>query len=307
MTLQQLRYIEALDRFRHFGRAAEACFVTQPTLTMQLRKLEEEMGVMLFDRSRQPIQPTPSGEFILAKAREILHHADQLYQFVQGEHTRVEGTFQLGVIPTLAPYLLPRFLPAFLNTYPDTRLVVRELQTARIIEQLRAGTLDIGLLVTPLNEQGIREIPLYNEPFKLFSLDKSVEGSVNPRDLPEEGMLLLEEGHCFREQALELCGQRTEGRVNNLDYRSGSIEALKSLVRSGMGYTLIPALAETAEDRELTHPFTSPIPVREVSLVVHNSFVRERLLEVLRDAIRQAVPPAYLSDEAFYTVRWRQM
>lgn len=307
MTLQQLRYIEALDRYRHFGRAAEACFVTQPTLTMQLRKLEEEMGVVLFDRSRQPIQPTPSGIFILAKAREILHHADQLYHFVKGEHTRVEGTFQVGVIPTLAPYLLPRFLPQFLKMHPETRLVIRELQTERIIEMLRNGGLDLGLLVTPLNEQGIREIPLFNEPFKLYSMDDTLTGMVSPGDLPEEGMLLLDEGHCFRSQAIELCGQRDSGRLSNLDYRSGSIEALKSLVRSGMGYTLIPALAETPEDARLTRTFNAPVPVREVSIAVHNSFVRERLLEVLRDGIRTAVPREFLSDDAFYTVRWRQM
>lgn len=307
MTLQQLRYIESLDKHRHFGKAAEACLVTQPTLTMQLRKLEDEMGVVLFDRSKQPIVPTPAGTIILAKAREILHHADQLYNFVKGEHTSLSGTFQLGVIPTLAPYILSRFLPQFVSAHPDTNLVVRELQTERIIEQLREGSLDIGLLVTPLHETGIREVPLFNEPFVVFTLREDMPNPIAPDALPEEGLLLLEEGHCFRAQALELCGRREKSGIHNLDYRSGSIEALKSLVRAGMGYTLIPELSVEADEKQNLRQFNEPVPVREVSLVVHNSFVREQLLEALRDAIRHAVPTAYLNEENYYKVRWRQM
>lgn len=307
MTLQQLRYIESLDKYRHFGKAAEACLVTQPTLTMQLRKLEDEMGVVLFDRSKQPIVPTPAGTIILAKAREILHHADQLYNFVKGEHTSLAGTFQLGVIPTLAPYLLSRFLPQFVADNPDTNLVVRELQTERIIEQLREGSIDIGLLVTPLHEAGIREVPLFNEPFVVYTFDEAMPSPIRPDELPEEGLLLLEEGHCFRAQALELCGRREKSGIHNLDYRSGSIEALKSLVRAGMGYTLIPALSVEPDEEHNLRPFSDPVPVREVSLVVHNSFVREQLLEALRDAIRHAVPNAYLHEENYFKVRWRQM
>ena len=307
MTLQQLRYLEALDKHRNFGRAAEACNVTQPTLTMQLRKLEDEMGVVIFDRSRQPIQPTPAGDIILAKAREILFHADQLYNFVKGEHTNLAGTFQLGVIPTLAPYLLPRFLPQFSASHPDTNLIIREVQTDRILELLREGSLDIGLLATPLNDPSIREIPLFNEPFRLYTLDAEQPDPVAMDALPDEGLLLLEEGHCFRAQTLELCGRRVRGGMPNLDYRSGSIEALKALVRSGMGYTLVPALSAGKDDLRYLRSFAAPEPVREISLVVHKTFVRERLLEVLRDAIRLSIPEEYLLDEAYFKVRWRQM
>lgn len=307
MTLQQLRYLDALDKHRHFGRAAEACNVTQPTLTMQLRKLEEEMGITIFDRDHHPIHPTPAGEIILAKSREILFHADQLFSYVRGEHTNLSGSFQLGVIPTVAPYLLPRFLPRFTKYHPETTLVIRELQTARIIEELREGNLDIGLLATPLNDPSIREIPLFNEPFRLYTLDDTLSAPVAVDQLPNDGLLLLEEGHCFRAQTLELCGRRILNDANRLDYRSGSIEALKGLVRSGMGYTLVPALAATADDMPYLRRFDSPEPVREISLVVHKSFVRELLLEHLRDAIRQSVPEDYLFDQSFYKVRWRQM
>jgi LysR family hydrogen peroxide-inducible transcriptional activator len=307
VTLQQLRYIAALDRHRHFGKAADECLVTQPTLTMQLRKLEEEMGVVLFDRSRQPIVPTPAGTIILAKSREILQHAEQLYHFVRGEHTSVKGTFTVGIIPTLAPYLLSRFIPKFLVDYPETKLVIREIQTERIIEQLKNGTIDIGILVTPLNEATIREVPLFSEPFEIYTRDASIGNELTIEQLPTEGLMLLEEGHCFRSQALELCGRREQSGIHNLDYRSGSIESLKALVRRGLGYTLIPALSATDEDAPYRRQFQTPAPVREVSLVVHQSFVREQLLEVLRETIRAAVPQAYLDDSTYYKVRWRQI
>ncbi len=307
MTLQQLRYIQSLDKHRHFGRAAEACLVTQPTLTMQLRKLEEEMGVVLFDRSKQPIVPTAAGTIILAKASEILQHADQLYNYVKGEHTSLQGTFQIGVIPTLAPYLMHLFLPEFVKTHPETQLIIREVQTERIIEQLKEGSLDIGILVTPLHEQGIREVPMFNEPFLVYTIDENFPENLSVNELTDDGLLLLEEGHCFRAQSLELCGKRERTGMHNLDYKSGSIEALKSLVRSGLGYTLIPALAGNPNEKKLIRNFAAPAPVREVSLVVHNSFVREKLLEVMREAIRSSVPKAYLNDETYFQVRWRQM
>ncbi len=307
MTLQQLRYIDSLDRHRHFGKAADACFVTQPTLTMQLRKLEEEMGVLLFDRSRQPITPTPAGAIILAKAREILHHTDQLYNYVKGEHTSLAGNFQVGVIPTLAPYLLPRFLPSFIEAHPETKLTIRELQTDRIIAQLRDGKIDIGILVTPLGERNIREIPLFNEPFIVYTMAPFAEAPISSAELSQEGLLLLEEGHCFSAQTLELCQNRSDSGLSNLDYRSGSIETLKSLVKGGLGYTLIPALAELPDDEPYLRHFAAPVPAREVSLVVHHSFVRERLLEALRDAIRHAVPDQYRHDSNYFKVRWRQL
>lgn len=307
MTLQQLRYIAALDQHRHFGKAAEQCMVTQPTLTMQLRKLEEEMGVVLFDRSRQPLVPTPAGTIILAKSREILQHAEQLYHFVRGEHTSLKGTFTVGIIPTLAPYLLSRFIPAFLTKYPETGLVIREIQTERIIEQLKNGSIDIGILVTPLNEATIREVPLFNEPFEIYTRDSSIGNELTVEQLPSEGLLLLEEGHCFRSQALEICGRREQSGIKNFDYRSGSIESLKGLVRRGLGYTLIPALSVTEDDVPYRRQFKKPAPVREVSLVVHQSFVREQLLEVLRDTIRKSVPNEYLDDSTYYKVRWRQI
>lgn len=307
MTLQQLRYIEALDKYRHFGKAAEACLVTQPTLTMQLKKLEDEMGVLLFDRSKQPIKPTPSGSIVLAKAKEILQQTDQLFNYVRGEHTNLAGTYQIGVIPTVAPYLLPRFLPSFISKYPESTLVIREMQTERIIEGLMEGSLDMGLLVTPLHESALREVPLFNEPFFVYTHDAKMADNVAHDELSEQGLMLLEEGHCFRAQTLEICGNREQQGLLNLDFRSGSIESLKGLVRKGLGYTLVPALSVTEDDTALIRRFAAPAPVREISIVTHKSFVRERFLEVLREHIRSSIPEEYLNESTFYQVRWRQV
>lgn len=306
MTLQQLRYLVALDTHRHFSSAAEAVLVTQPTLTMQVKKLEDEMGIKVFDRSKSPIQPTPMGTVIIGKAREILQQVDALHQYVTGTQTDISGEFSVAIIPTLAPYLLPRFLPPFITGFPETKLNIRELQTEQIISQLKAGTLDVGILVTPLSEQSIREVPIFNEPFYIYGDTYLPKDKYLAGDLPEEGLLLLDEGHCFREQALEICSRRERSAVKNIEYLSGSIESLKALVRKGMGYTLVPALSVTGEDKDYLHEFEGQTPVREVSLVVHNSFVRERLLEVLRDVIINAVPEEMRSEENYYKVRWRQ-
>ena len=307
MTLQQLRYIVALDQHRHFATAAKECRVTQPTLTMQVKKLESEMGVLLFDRSKHPLEPTPTGNLILSKAREILQQSESLFQFVRGVHTEIDGNFKIGVIPTIAPYLLPRFLPKMAEQAPSTHLNIIEMQTERIIESLQDGSIDIGILVTPLDEHSIREIPLFKEPFLIYSKEDIDKGERTPKDLPKSGLLLLEEGHCFRSQALEICNRDARSPMESFSYESGSIESLKALVREGMGYTLVPALSTRNEDEDYLHRFKSPVPVREVSLAVHNSFARERLLEVLRNAVLDSVPEEMRSAENYYKVRWRQL
>ena len=307
MTLQQLRYIVALDQYRHFATAARECMVTQPTLTMQVKKLETEMGVLLFDRSKHPLEPTATGSLILSKAREILQQSESLFQFVRGVHTEIEGDFTIGVIPTIAPYLLPRFLPKMSANAPSTHLNIVEMQTERIIESLQEGSIDIGILVTPLDEPSIREIPLFEEPFLIFSKEEIDQGERTPKDLPKSGLLLLEEGHCFRSQALEICNRDAKSPMTSFSYESGSIESLKALVREGIGYTLVPALSAKGEDEGYLHRFKSPVPVREVSLAVHNSFARERLLEVLRETVLQSVPEDMRSEENYYKVRWRQL
>jgi LysR family hydrogen peroxide-inducible transcriptional activator len=293
MTLQQLLYVVALDDHRHFQRAADACFVTQPTLTMQLRKLESELEVELFDRRSQPIRPTAIGRHIVDQARVVLREADQLNALVDELHLGLRGRFRIGVIPTLAPYLLPLFLPGLAARHPEVDLVIDERKTSRILKSLRKGELDIGILVSPIDADDIEELPLFNEPFLAY-LPKGHplrrKRRLERGDIRNEPLWVLGEGHCFREQMLSLCDRPSAGGNSNLLYESGSIETLKRMVQGGHGLTLVPALSITAGDPHVRR-FVSPEPVRQVSLVVRRPFVRRRLLAALAQAVRQAVPP----------------
>jgi LysR family hydrogen peroxide-inducible transcriptional activator len=292
MTLQQLQYIVALDEHRHFVRAAASCFVTQPTLTMQVRKLEEEMEVELFDRRVQPIKPTAIGRQIVEQARVVLREADQLRALVDELHVGLNGRYRIGVIPTLAPYLLPLFLPGFAQEHPEVRLVLDERKTSRILKGLRKGDLDLGILVTPVNAPDIEEIPLFNEPFLAY-LPKGHPLCRKRRilrdDIRDQPLWVLSEGHCFREQMLSLCDRPSAGGNDNLLYESGSIETLKRMVQEGSGLTLVPELSIIDKDPHVRR-FTDPEPVRQVSLVARRPFQRRRLVEALRAAIRASVP-----------------
>ncbi|MFA7272301.1 MAG: LysR substrate-binding domain-containing protein [Crocinitomicaceae bacterium] len=309
MTLQQLEYLIALDDYRHFVKAAESCFVTQPTLTMQLKKMEDEIGLQLFDRQKKPLRPTEAGEQIIRKARLILGEVADLKAFVSHETDEFEGEFTLAVIPTLAPYILPLFLPNFIKKFPSTKLIIQEMQTAQILDALQKGSLDMGLLVTPLEEKHIREIPLFHEPFCLFlpkehPLQKF--GKIDPKQLDSEAMLFLEEGHCFRDQALSICSSRSSKDNPAFEYRSGSIETLKSLVRENLGYTLVPKLSVLNSIRDAhVKEFIEPVPVREVSIAVHKSFSKEALIEAIRDSILRNLPKDFDQARTFTRVKWR--
>ena len=308
MTLQQLEYVVALDNHRHFVKAANSCFVTQPTLTMQVKKLEEEIGIKLFDRDSTPLKPTAAGENIIIKARQVLMEVAQMKAFVSNETESVEGTFTLGIIPTIAPYLLPLFLPGFIAANPKTHLIIKELPTHQIINQLKNGLLDMGLLSTPLEEKMIREIALYYEPFLLYLPHKhnwTQTSDIDPKQLNQKEMLLLEEGHCFREQALAICHNRQQNKGRNFEYESGSIEALKGLVKQGMGYTLVPELAVTDElGADNIKRFVSPQPAREISLVVHNGFTKEALINRLHQSIIAVIPKQFVKAKTYTKVKW---
>ncbi len=298
MTLQQLEYIVALDNHRHFVKASEHCFVSQPNLTMQVKKLEDEIGVRIFDRDKKPIQPTEIGREIIIRARQILRETRQLVEFVQYEKESIEGEFKIGIIPTLAPYLMPKFLPAFIRANPQVHLKIQELQTAQIVSHIESGILDLGLLVTPLKEAAIREIPVFYEPFLLYLPENHrflEEKLLLADDLDPSEVLVLDEGHCFREQALSICKRIGKESSIGFDYQSGSIEALKNLVRNGVGYTLVPELSVLDEpDDAHVRRFTHPEPVREVSIVVHNSFIKESIINRIQEAIRAVVPERLL-------------
>ena len=305
MNLQQLEYIIALDIHRNHVKAAEHCHVTQPTLSMMVKKLEDELGVKIFDRA-QPLKPTAPGEMVISRARQILQEVKNLKEFIKNEKDSIEGEFRLGVIPTLAPYLLPRFLNDFLEKHPGTSFTVIELQTEDILRQLKTNRLDVAILVTPVDDKEIREIPVFYEPILLYTSDNAKyaqQEKVNLKSLTTENLLLLEEGHCFRGQVMNLCSAKGKKTHHQLNYQSGSFETLKAMVDNNYGYTLIPELAVNTRNKHVKH-FTSPEPVREVSLAVHHGFVKEMLLIKLRDAILKTIPPHFKKNEKYIRVKW---
>jgi LysR family hydrogen peroxide-inducible transcriptional activator len=305
MNLQQLEYIVALDIHRNHAKAADHCHVSQPTLSMMVKKLEGELGVKIFDKG-QPLKPSPSGEIIISRARQILQEIKNLREFVRNEKDSIEGEFRLGVIPTLAPYLLPRFLNEFLEKNPGTSFTVMEMRTDEIIKNLKTGRLDVGILVTPLDNKEIREIPVFYEPILLYTsqtLKYYQQEKISLRSLDTEKLLLLEEGHCFRGQVMNLCPSKSKRPNQQLNYQSGSFETLKAMVDNNYGYTLIPELAVDTKRKQVKH-FRPPEPVREVSLAVHFGFVKETLLLKLREAILQAIPAHFKKSEKYIRVRW---
>ena len=301
MTLQQLEYIVALDEHRHYVTAAEHCYISQPNLTMQVKKLEEEIGARIFDRDKKPLEPTVIGKEIIQRGRQILRECRQLKEFVNHEKELVEGEYTLGIIPTLAPYLLAKFLPDFVRNNPKVHLNIREMQTQQIITQLENGLIDIGLLVTPLSEGRLKEIPVFYEPFLLYLPHNHRffnQKLMLAEDLDPSEVLVLDEGHCFRDQALSICQQAKGESSIGFDYQSGSIEALKNLVKNGVGYTLVPELSVMNElESKHVKRFSIPEPSREVSIVVHSSFIKQNVIKQLQQAIQNAVPERFFTSE----------
>jgi len=300
MNLQQLEYIIALDTHRHFATAAEKCFVTQATLSMMVKKLEQELGVVIFDRSRQPVKPTAVGEIVITQARKALEEVKNINRLLQAHEGNVTGELHIGIIPTLAPYLLPKFLKQFTVEFPLVRIKISELFTDDIIRKLRTGQLDGGLLATPLHEKSIKEIPLFYESFMLYaSTDEQVmkKKYILPADLDVNRLLLLEEGHCMRNQMLNFCElKRAHDALANFEYEAGSIDTLIKMVDQHQGITIIPELAAAEMDkrkRNRIRLFKPPAPVREISLVYHRDFHRKKLLEVFRESILKQIP-AYM-------------
>ena len=309
MTLVQMEYIIALDTHRHYVTASKHCFVTQPTLTMQVKKLEEEIGTLLFDRSKKPLKPTKTGVQFIEKAREILREVKQLKNLVSEERFSTDGTFTIGIIPTLAPYLLPLFLAKFVKENPQSKLIIQEIESLEMIKRMKDETIDIGIIVTPLKEKSIREIPLFYEPFLAYLPNNHrllSKVRITANELNNENALVLSEGHCFRNQTLKICNQNIEESNIGFEYQSGSIETLKRMVKKGLGYTLVPELSVIDE---MSNPnikrFQAMEPVREVSLACSKSFAKERLIEKIRDSILNEIPEKFIKKEDYVRVRWR--
>lgn len=302
MTLTQLEYIIAVDTYRHFSSAADTCHVTQPTLSMQIQKLEDELGMLIFDRSKQPVVPTETGQLILSQAREVVQAARRIPEIVRDANNDLSGELRLGIIPTLAPYLLPYFIGSFIEKRPAVTIQIQELMTEQIVERLRNGLLDVGLVVTPLQESGLYEQPLFHEPFVLYSSDNqplAQKEVISTTDLHSDGLWLLTEGHCFRDQVMNLCGSErsANGYSPSLHYETGSLETLIKLIDKQGGFTLLPYLATLDLDdthRKRLRPFMDPQPVREVSLVVHRRFLKRKLIDTLQREIIAHLPKELL-------------
>jgi LysR family transcriptional regulator, hydrogen peroxide-inducible genes activator len=309
MTFTQLEYILAIDTYRHFAKAAEACYVTQPTLSMQVGKLEKSLGVKIFDRSHSPVVPTEAGKQILEQAKKILLEKSRVSEIISLKKGLLEGELRIGIIPTLAPYLLPLFVQSFLKKYPRVKLVVYEKTTEALLAALRDSSLDAGILVTPLNEKGIREEVLFYEELLVFVSENNglykknyvLAGEIDPNKL-----WLLEEGHCFRSQMIHLCELfKASRRISHFDYEAGSFETLRRMVELNDGITILPELATrdfSKKQQDLIRRFRKPSPMREVSLVVSRDFVKERLVRILKEEIMKSIPDKVRKNKETYIV-----
>ncbi len=298
MNLQQLTYVIAIDRFRHFARAAEHCSVTQPTLSTMVNRFEEEVGVKVFDRSRSPVIPTETGKLIIAQARRILDEIEHLKHLAGEMSDQVEGELRLGIIPTVAPFLLPLFLSDLLTEHKKLKISISELTTSEIIAQLKTNSIDAGILATPLDQESIREIPLYNEPFVVYqgkNLAHNAEKYITVKDIDLDKLWLLEEGHCLRSQIATLCELKKQKPMrSNLVYEAGSIDSLKRLVDFNNGVTILPLLAIrefSKEEMASVQYFKEPEPVRQISIVTYRHHLKERSVDVLQAMIRKKVEP----------------
>ncbi|SDF29821.1 LysR family transcriptional regulator, hydrogen peroxide-inducible genes activator [Mucilaginibacter pineti] len=309
MTLIQLKYIISLDTYRHFSVAAEHCFVSQPTLSMQLQKAEDELGLRIFDRSKQPLIPTEHGAEVIEQARRILAECEVLDQLASFKTGVIAGELRIGIIPTLAPYLLPLLLPVFTRRYPKVRLVISELITPTIVSYLRQGKIDVGILATPLNESGINEIPLFYEELLAFvAKDSSTEKKVYllPSDIDTDRLWLLEESHCLRSQIENLCELKKAHDLNNqITYESGSIETLKRMVDTNDGITILPELAvlngDHQQKKQLRY-FKAPAPMRQISLIVHRGYIKRKLISLLEKEIKEVIPEKVLKNKPKHIV-----
>jgi len=295
MTLVQLEYVLAVAEYKNFTLAADKSFVTQPTLSMQIQKLEKELGIEIFDRSAHPIKLTQIGEKVVHQAKIILNESNKMKQLVQEEKGLIEGDFSIGVIPTILPTLVPLFYKTFQKAYPQTNLIIKEMQTDEILIHLQEGTLDFGIVVTPLYQEQIVENVLYYEPMVAYippthSLHQ--KKLISKEDLNIEDILLLKEGHCFRNNVLNLC-EPAKIKSQPIKLDSGNLDTLVKLANEGYGMTLLPALQ--AEDLSKEYQknvkyFTDPVPTRQVSLVYHQSNLRKSfensLIKTIQSVLR---------------------
>ncbi|MFP8488903.1 LysR substrate-binding domain-containing protein [Gracilimonas sp. Q87] len=297
MTLTQLSYIVAVDKYRHFATAAQKIYITQPTLSMQIQKLEDELGVLIFDRSKSPVVPTAMGEQIIEEAKSILSGAKHIEDMVAVQGDSLKGTFRVGIIPTIAPYLVPLFLKPFIDTHPDVELIFEEALTSEVLKGLNEDYFDVGIIATP-TDQNIFEKDLFLEPFMGYvsrEHELAKKDKITIDDLYQEDLWLLNEGHCFRDQTIKLCKKSNEElNKSPIMFESGNLETLKRLVEQDFGVTLMPYLALNDIDKRCANGviknFKDPIPSRKIRLVFSREFLKQNLIEAFAEVIKNSIP-----------------
>lgn len=296
MTLTQLNYIIAVDRCRNFAQAAKECFVTQPTLSMQIQKLEDYLQIIVFDRTKTPVEPTPMGLKVLEYARKVMHGAHELEELAKSLRGEIAGEFILAVIPTIAPYVLPLFVQQFVEEFPEVELKIYEHQTDEIIRLLKDGKLDGAILAVPLEEKSLHEEHLFMEPFKIFlspNHELLKKKTIDEKDLNLKQAWLLKEGHCLRAQALQLCQYKNVKEDKHLFFEAGSLETLINMVKASQGFTLLPYLATvnmSTADQKLLRDFKGLVPVRDISFVTGPHSMKKSIEKALVKVIGKNIP-----------------
>ncbi len=312
ITLTQLEYIVAIDEYRHFATAAEKCFVTQPTLSMQIKKLEDELGVIIFDRSRQPVVPTDIGAKLIEQARTALSSTERIKEIIREEQQEVEGQLKIGIIPTLAPYLLPVFIGHYIRKYPSVKIEVEELVSEEIIRRLKHDLLDVGLFVTPYGDEKIVERPVFYEEMLIYAHpghELLKQKDIRLKDIATPEIWMLGEGHCFRSQVVNLCAM--SGMQHNslpFNFESNSLETLMRIVDVEGGFTLIPELAlqyMPESQKSQVRAFAENKPLREVSVIYSRHYAKQKLISLLSEEIRSVVPAHMLKAERGNIVEWK--
>ena len=299
MTLQQMEYIVAVYRLRHFAKGAEHCGVTQPTLSAMIQKLEQELGVKLFERSSQQVVPTAIGRLVVEQAWRVISRARKIKDIVEEERNALSGVFRIGILPTIAPYLLPRFFTRLMEEYPDIDFRVSEMKTADCKKALARGEIDVAIIVSLGEIEGMEQDSLYFEQFIAYVSESDSlfqSKSIRSADLPGHFLWLLDEGHCFRDQLVKFCNIKS-ACDSKLTYSLGSIETFMRMVEAGQGITFIPELALdqlTESQKRLVRPFAIPIPTREVVLLTTKTFVRKGIKQMMINEIRDSVPQRML-------------
>ncbi len=308
VSLIQLEYIVTLANTGQFSQAAEKCFVTQPTLSMQIKKMESDLGVIIFDRSKQPVVPTEIGLTIIEQAKIILAESKKIDEIIKDSKNEISGDIKIGIIPSVAPYLLPLFIGEFARKYPELNISVSELMTSEILEALAKDEIDLGILATPLKVSGTKERVLFYEKILLYCNENhelSTASSVDANKIKNEHVWLLSDGHCFRNHAINLCSLDKKENKLNFSYESASIETLIKLVDKEGGMTLIPELAKNQLKNQNLAKAIKNNPVREISLITNRIFIKKSILEALQESIVNSLPKELLENKEGEIVEWQ--